>query len=142
MESKVGDVVVVAAEKMQQAFLQQADGTPVFLCAISLPEYEVAWLREKFFELASGVAVERIRASGSDVRLVQPAPAPLTEANPHVDLPRWACISPIAEDVRDQLRSSAASDIRLSPSGLPVNCCRVSAVGAFGFAGQPMRARR
>jgi hypothetical protein len=131
MESKVGDVVVVAAEKMQQAFLQQADGNSVFLCAISLPEFEIAWLREKFFELASGVAVERIRASGSDVKLVQPGPTPPLEANQNAGLPCWGCTSPISADVRDQLRSSAASDIRLSKSGLPMSCCRVAAVGAY-----------
>src|SRR5262249_35991847 len=140
-ENKIGDVVVLKIDTQQQAHYQLADGSSTFLCAIALDDYENVVLREQFFALATEIVLARIRASGSDLKLVQPGPAPPPEANPNARLPCWACTSPISADVRDQLRSSAASDIRLSPSGLPVNCCRISAVGAFGSAGN-RRVRR
>jgi len=139
-ENKIGDVVVLKTETRQEAFYHLADGTSVFLCAIALDDYENVVLRQRFFELATEIVLARIRASGSDVKLVQRGPAPPSQTNPSDGLPCWLCKSPIAEDVRSLLRSSAASDIHLSPSGLPVNCCRVTAVGAFGSAGEPMRA--
>src|SRR5262249_53817930 len=135
-ENKIGDVVVVKTETQQQAFYQLADGTSVFLCALSLDDYENAFLRQRFFELATEIVVERIRASGSNVNVVPRPTTPPPEANPNASLPCWACTSPIAEDVQNLLRSSAASDIHLSPSGLPLMCCRISAVGAFGPAGK------
>jgi hypothetical protein len=130
-ENKIGDLVVLKTETQQQAFYQLADGTSAFLCALGLDDYENPVLREQFFALATEIVLARIRATGSNVRFVQRDPAPPPEANPHAGVPCWACTSPIAEDVRSQLRSSAAADIRLSPSGLPMTCCRVSAVGAF-----------
>jgi len=139
-ENKIGDVVVLRTETQQQAFYQLADGTSVFLCAIGLDDYENLVLREQFFELATEIVLARIRASGSSVTLVRQDPAPAGEANPNAGLPCWACTSPIADEVRIQLRSSAASDIHLSPSGLPLTCCRISAVGSFGTAGEPTHA--
>jgi len=142
-ENKIGDVVVLKTETQQQAFYQLADGTSVFLCAIGLDDYENLVLRERFFVLATEIVLARIRAGGSNVTLMQRDPAPVAEANPHAGVPCWACQSPIAADVRAQLRSSAASDIHLSPSGLPMTCCRVTAVGAFGVAsGSAARAPR
>jgi hypothetical protein len=134
-ENKIGDVVVLQTETQQQAFYQLADGASVFLCAIGLDDYENPVLRERFFAFATEIVLARIRASGSNVTLMQCDPAPSPEANPHAGVPCWACASPIAEDVRSQLRSSAAADIRLSPSGLPMTCCRIETVGAFGPAG-------
>jgi hypothetical protein len=141
-ENKIGDVVVLKTDTQQQAFYQLADGTSVFLCAITLDDFESPLLRERFFILATEIVLARIRATGSNVRIVQRDAAP-PEANPHAGVPCWACKSPIAEDVRSQLRSSAAADIHLSPSGLPMTCCRVSAVGAFaGGLGAPHPAAR
>jgi len=117
-----------------------ADGTSAFLCAIALDDYENPFLCEQFFSFATEIVLARIRASGSNVTLVQRDPAPAAEANPHAGVPCWACTSPIAEDVRSQLRSSIAADIHLSPSGLPLTCCRISAVGVFGPAGKPTHA--
>jgi hypothetical protein len=82
----------------------------------------------------------RIRAAGSNATLAQRDTAPAPEANPHAGLPCWLCTSPISADVRAQLRSSAAGDIHLSPSGLPMTCCRISAVGAFAGGSAPPRA--
>jgi hypothetical protein len=130
-ENKIGDLVVLKTETQQQAFYQLADGTSAFLCALGLDDYENPLLRERFFELATEIVLARIRASGSNVTLAQPDPAASPEANPHVALPCWVCASPIAEEVRTQLRSGTAADIHLSPSGLPMTCCRISAVGAF-----------
>jgi hypothetical protein len=141
-ENKIGDVVVLKTETQQRAFYQLADGTSVFLCAVGLDDYENPILREQFFAFATEIVLARIRASGSKVTFVQRDTAPAAEANPHSGVPCWACTSPIAEEVRSLLRSSAAADIHLSPSGLPMTCCRVSAVGAFGFTGEPTRARR
>jgi len=135
-ENKIGDVVVVKTETQQQAFYKLADGTSAFLCAIALDDYENVVLRQQFFQFASEIVLARIRASGSNVRLVQRDTAPPPDANLNAHLPCWTCTSLIAEDVRGLLRSSAASDIHLSPSGLPMNCCRVSAVGNFGPAGK------
>jgi len=140
-ENKIGDVVVLKTDTQQQAFYQLADGTSAFLCAIALDDYENPLLRERFFVLATEIVLARIRATGSNVRVIQRDTAPPPEANPNAGVPCWACKSPIAEDVRSQLHSSAAADIHLSPSGLPMTCCRVTAVGAFGTAGEPTRAR-
>jgi hypothetical protein len=134
-ENKIGDVVVLKTDTQQQAFYQLADGTSAFLCALALDDYENPVLREQFFALATEIVLARIRASGSNVRFVQRDPAPSPETNPHAGVPCWACASPIAEEVRTQLRSSAAADIHLSPSGLPMTCCKiqtVAAVAAFG----------
>jgi hypothetical protein len=141
-ENKIGDVVVLKTDTQQQAFYQLADGTSAFLCAIALDDYENLLLRERFFVLATEIVLARIRASGSNLRFVQRDPASSPEASPYAGVPCWTCASPIAEDVRTQLRSSAAADIHLSPSGLPMNCCRIRAVGAFGSAGESARARR
>jgi hypothetical protein len=142
-ENKIGDVVVLKTDTQQQAFYQLADGTSVFLCAITLDDYENPLLHSRFFDLATEIVLARIRATGSNVRIVQRAAAP-PEANPHAGVPCWVCTSPVSEDVRSQLRSSAAADIHLSPSGLPMTCCRVSAVGAFagGLGASQPAARR
>src|SRR5262249_26817906 len=108
----------------------------IFLAALSLEAFENVAVREEFFSLATSIVLARIRATGSSVTIVQRDPAPAAEANPHAGLPCWACTSPIAADVRSQLRSSAASDTPLTPSGLPMSCCRVTAVGSFGPAGK------
>ena len=139
-ENKIGDVIVLKTETQQQAHYQLADGTSIFLCAIALDDYENPLLREQFFAFATEIVLARIRATGSNVTIVQRDPAPAGEANPNAGLPCWACTSPIADEVRIQLRSSAASDIHLSPSGLPLTCCRISAVGVFGPAGKPTHA--
>jgi hypothetical protein len=139
-DTKIGDIVVLKTETQQQAHYQMPDGASVFLCALSLDDYANAFLRQKFFELATEVVAERIRAAGSNVRFVQQGSSPPAEANLSTALPCWSC--PHGVDVRDQLRSSAASDIRLSPSGLPVNCCRVTTVGAFGSGTRAPRRER
>jgi hypothetical protein len=134
-ENKIGDVVVLKTETQQQAHYQLGDGTSAFLCAIGLDDYENPLLREKFFVLATEIVLARIRASGGNVTLAQRDTAPPPEANPHAGLPCWTCPSPTSADVRSQLRSSAAADIHLSPSGLPMTCCKiqtVAAVAAFG----------
>jgi hypothetical protein len=142
-ENKIGDVVVLKTDTQRQAFYQLADGTSVFLCAIALDDYENPILRERFFVFATEIVLARIRVSGSNATLVQRDTTSAPEANPHAAAPCWACTSPIAEDVRTQLRSSAAADIHLSPSGLPMTCCRVSAVGAFaGGSAAPRSAAR
>jgi len=132
-ESKIGDIVVLETATEQRAFYQLADGTSAFLCAISLDDYENPLLRERFFELATEIVLVRIRASGSNVTLVQRDTAPSLEANPEASLPCWSC--PRGADVRDLLR--AGQDGHRSPSGLPLICCRVTTVGAFGTAGEP-----
>jgi hypothetical protein len=142
-ENKIGDVVVLKSETQQQAFYQLADGTSVFLCALALDDYENYLLRERFFELATEIVLARIRASGGNVALAQRDTVPAPETNPHAGVPCWLCTSPTSADVRAQLRSSAAADIHLSPSGLPMTCCRVTAVGAFvGGSGTPRSAVR
>jgi hypothetical protein len=137
---RIGDVIVVKTETQQQAFYQLADGTSAFLCAIGLDDYKDPVLRERFFELATEIVLARLRVVGSNVTLVQSGAAALPEANPHASLPCWACALSAADDVRSLLRSSAAADIRLSPSGLPMNCCRVQTVGAFGSRPNASRA--
>jgi|SRR5215472_2720192 len=140
-ENKIGDVIVLKTETQQQAHYQLADGTSIFLCAIALDDYENPLLRERFFEFATEIVLARIRTSGSNVTLVQRDPVPAAEANPHAGVPCWSCQSPAAEDVRNQLRSSIAADIHLTPSGrLPLTCCRISVVGVFGPAGKPTHA--
>jgi hypothetical protein len=134
-ENKIGDVVVLKTDTQQQAYYQLADGTSVFLCALGFDDYENPVLRQRFFEFATEIVLARIRASGGNVALAQLDPASPTQANPYAALPCWACTSAISADVRSQLRSSAAADIRLSPAGLPMTCCRIETVGAFGPAG-------
>src|SRR5262249_6402012 len=125
---KIGDVVVLKTETQQQAHYQLPDGSSAFLCALSLQDYENASLRQRFFELATEVVLERIRASGSNVQLAQPTPAAPSNADANDGLPCWTCTSATAADVRNQLWSSAASGINRSPSGLPLGCCRIQAV--------------
>jgi len=128
-ENKIGDVVVLKTETQQQAFYQLADGTSVFLYAIALDDYENVVRREQFFALATEIVLARIRASGGDLKLVQRDPSPPPDANPDADLPCWSC--PHGADVRDWLRSGPDVAGHRSPSGLPMNCCRVAAVGAY-----------
>jgi hypothetical protein len=137
LENKIGDVVVLKTETQQQAFYQLADGTSVFLCAVALEDYENTPLRQRFFDLATEIVLARIRATGSNVTLVQRDPSPPPEAKTNAGLPCWSCASPTAADVRDWLRSSSEQDVagHRSPSGLPLICCRVVAVGAFGAVG-------
>jgi hypothetical protein len=130
-ENKIGDVVVLKTETQQQAFYQLADGTSAFLAAISLNDYENPVLREQFFAFATEIVLARIRASGSNTTLVQRDTAPALEANPDANLPCWSC--PHGAGVRDWLRSGQVG--HRSPSGLPMTCCRISAIGAFGSAG-------
>jgi len=138
-ESKVGDIVVVKTETQQQAFYQLPDGgASTFLCAISLDDYENLLLREQFFAFATEIVLARIRASGSNVQFVQRDTAASPEANPEASLPCWSC--PHGEGVRDWLRSG--QDGPRSPNGVPLLCCRVGVVGAFGLAGEPARAPR
>jgi hypothetical protein len=141
-ESKIGSITVLKTGDRQEAHYQLMDGSLTFLCALALDDYENPVLREQFFALATEVVAERIRASGGNVQFAQRDTAPAAEANPHARVPCWACTSPIAADVRSLLRSSAASDIHLSPSGLPMTCCRVTAVGSFGTVSEPAHARR
>src|SRR5262245_42435341 len=95
-ENKIGDVVVLKTDTQQQAFYQLADGTSAFLCAIALDDYENPLLRERFFVLATEIVLARIRATGSNVRVIQRDTAPPPEANPNAGVPCWACKSPIA----------------------------------------------
>ena len=74
-ENKIGDVVVLKTETQQQAHYQLADGTSVFLCALALDAYENIVLREQFFALATDIVLARIRATGSNVTLVQRDPS-------------------------------------------------------------------
>src|SRR5262245_16945272 len=127
-ETPIGNIAIRTTETEQRAFYQLADGTSVFLCAVAREDYESAPLRQKFFDLATELVLRRVRSTRDDVILVHRDPAPPPEADANVGLPCWLCKSEIAQDVRDYLRSSSARDVVRSPSGLPMQCCRVVAV--------------
>ena len=110
-ENKLGDVVVVSTETERKAFLQQAGGASVFLCAIALQDYEIPVLREKFFELATGIVIERSRAAGINMKLVvKHDPSSPLETSAHASVPCWQC--PAGEDVRARLRSATRQSRR------------------------------
>jgi hypothetical protein len=100
----------------------------VYLAGVDLSAYgNDAHVRQRFDELVSAVAAYRRRTHTVEV------------AAPTSRLAGWpceSCTSAAADDLRHLAgQLASASEIPLSPGGLPLQCCRVHAVA--GMSGRP-----
>ena len=108
-------------------------GPGEFCCAVHLGAYGDAQVRGCFEALVGAVANFHRRTHAVEAV----APVLLLDG-----LPCVACPSPQAEEIRHLLRQGATTVDR-TPSGLPISCCRVRALGAFVQSDTPpLTARR
>jgi hypothetical protein len=122
---KIGDIFFSAEGNRGCAYWRSVgDTTNVFLAAIALDAYNGdTRLQNQFLELAAAVAAHQQCA------FIASKPRP-------IELPCAQCTAPQAADVRHRAAQVAdLNELELSPSGLPLGCCRVHVIGAFG--GQP-----
>jgi hypothetical protein len=134
---KLGDIFLVTEADSVTAFWRGiADTRHVLLCSMLASAFnEVPLLRDRFMALASEIAGQHASAAST--------PPPWW-----AELPCMTCESPQAADVRHACAQvQELSQLALSPSGVPLNCCRVKTVGAMGVpdtppAASPPRARR
>jgi hypothetical protein len=109
------------------AYWRAGEASPdVFVAAVALDVYErVSSVRARFEELVSAVTTH--------FRRTLPAEAPTSRL---AGWPCETCASAAADDLRHLAgQVSDASEIPLSPSGLPLGCCKVHAVA--GFSSRP-----
>ena len=112
------------------AYWRASEASPdVFVAAVALDVYErEPAARSRFEELVSAVTTHFRRTLPAEV------------GAPTSRLAGWACercATPQADDLRRLAgQVSDASEIPLSPSGLPLGCCKVHAVA--GFSSRPV----
>jgi hypothetical protein len=105
-------------------FRPTEDAEDVFCAAVALDAYDDPRVCEAFAALVASVAAYRRRT------LVAEAVAPVSRL---AGFPCEVCKEPQADDVRFRASQvSSAGEIELSPGGLPLGCCRIHTVGAFG----------
>jgi hypothetical protein len=109
------------------AYWRANDEAPdVFVCAVAMDAYNSEpQIRDRFAELVNAVAAYERRAfvAGTD----KPAASRLA------GFPCETCTTPEADEIRHFAgQVSDAGEIKLSPGGLPLGCCKVVAVAAFG----------
>jgi hypothetical protein len=137
-ENKLGDIYLEKDESVCRAFWCLPDGTPVLLCAMHLGSYEThTAIREAFANLAGTIAANLDRPAGSAVT-VQRAPT-ARQAETKLDRRQfgcWTCTQPQAVGARHCLSGFSDEDIlaKLSPSGLPMFCCKVATAGTWTMA--------
>jgi hypothetical protein len=107
------------------------ESADVFLCAVTLDVYNSeSQVRDRFAELVNVVAAHYRREHVAGT---------VGPASRLAGFPCEVCEAPEADDVRHAAAQvSDVSELALSPGGLPINCCRVHTVGAFG--GRPAAA--
>jgi hypothetical protein len=119
---RLGDIFLVTEEDSVTAYWRGVSDTKhVLLCAMSATAFnEEPPLRDRFLALASEIAGHRARS--------------ITTTPPWwSELPCMSCEAPQAADVRHACAQvTELSQLALSPSGVPLNCCRVKTVGAMG----------
>jgi len=125
VDIRLGDVFFIAELDRGCAYWRATGDTAnVFLAAVSLDAYNGdPQLQNQFLQLASAVAAYKQRA------VIAGTNKPVSRL---AGLPCETCESPQGVDVR--LRAMQVADINelgLSPSGLPMNCCRVHTVGVM-----------
>jgi hypothetical protein len=111
-----------------------ADGVPC--CSVSLNSYHAnPRVRELFAELTAAVADFHRRTSAIEGA----TPAERLDAFPYCS----ECKSPEAEEIRHLLGQGASVEqIATTPSGLPLSCCRVRTLGAYGRSDTPQPTAR
>ena len=106
-----------------------ADTEATLLCSIKASAVADPEVREKFHALAAAVAGHL--ACGSPV-------VAASSARWYDTLPCATCTQPQADDVRHLCgQVTELSELQLSPSGLPVVCCRVHVAVAMGVPDRP-----
>jgi hypothetical protein len=125
-DTRIGDIFFSAEGDRGCAYWRGvADTGDTFLCAVDLAAYNAqAEVRDQFMALASAVAAHRQRA------FIAGMGKPISRL---AGLPCETCEAPQANDVRHRAAQVAdINELELSPSGLPMGCCRVRTVGVMG----------
>jgi hypothetical protein len=124
---RLGDISFVDAVDHHTAFWRgAADTESTFLCSIKASAVADPEVRAKFHALAAAVA-GRI-AYGTTPVAVAPS------ARWYDTLPCASCKQPQAVDVLGLCAQYAElHEMQLSPSGLPIGCCRIRTVGAMNL---------
>jgi hypothetical protein len=138
---RLGDISFVTTADSHGAFWRGvADSEATLLCSIKASVIGDPEVSSKFRELAAAVAGHLARGL-----TVGGAPS----ARWYDTLPCTTCEHPQAADVRHLCgQATELAELQLSPSGLPVGCCRIRAVGAMSIPDiaptppRPSRARR
>jgi hypothetical protein len=128
---RLGDISFVDAADSHAAFWRgPADTEAVFLCSIKSGAIADPEVREKFHALAAAAAGHLVRGSTA----IAAAPP----VRWYDTLPCVTCKQPQAADVLHLCgQVTELSELQLSPSGLPVVCCKVHVVGAMGVPDMP-----
>jgi hypothetical protein len=131
---RLGDISFVDTADSHGAFWRgAADTEATLLCSVKVTAVADPEVRDKFHALAAAVAGHLARGSAA----VGAAPS----ARWYDTLPCMVCESPQAADVRHLCSQvTELSELQLSPSGLPVVCCKVHVVGAMGIPNMPSAA--
>jgi hypothetical protein len=109
-----------------------ADTEATFLCSVKASAIVDPEVREKFHALAAAVAGHVVHGSTA----VAAAPS----VKWFDSLPCASCKQPQAADVvRLCAQYAELHEMQLSPSGLPVICCRVHTVGVMSLDAPPSR---
>jgi len=107
-----------------------ADVEATLLCSVRASAVVDPEVRDKFHALAAAVAGHLVRGSTA----VTAAPA----GRWYDSLPCTTCSHPQAADVRHLCAQvTELAELQLTPSGLPIGCCRVRVVGAMGVPDMP-----
>jgi hypothetical protein len=139
---RLGTIDFVTTADSHGAFWRgAADTEATLLCSIKASAVADPEVRAKFHALAAAVAGHI--AYGTTVVAAAPS------ARWYDSLPCTTCQHPQAADVRHLCgQVTELAELQLTPSGLPIACCKVRAVGAMGIpdmppaAPRPRRARR
>ena len=111
------------------------DGPGVYCCGVDLGAYHNApRVSALFADLVAAVADHFRRVHAVE------AVAPTSRL---AGWPCETCQSLEGQELRSRVgQLSSAGEIPLSPGGLPLNCCRVQALAAFGRPDEPRPAAR
>jgi hypothetical protein len=128
---KLGTISFESTAEAHTAFWRSAaDAEATLLCSVKASAVADSEVRDKFHALAAAVAGHI--AFGTTT--VGAAPS----ARWYDTLPCATCKQPQAADVLHLCGSATQlSELQLTPSGLPIGCCRVRAVGAMGIPDIP-----
>jgi hypothetical protein len=140
---RLGNIDFVTTADSHGAFWRgPADTEATLLCSVKAGAVADPEVREKFHALAAAVAGHHVLHGSAAIGVAPPAPW-------WSSLPCARCESPVAADVRHLCgQVTELSELQLSPSGLPVVCCRIHVAGAMGVpnmppaAAPPRRSRR
>jgi hypothetical protein len=124
---RLGEISFVDTADSHGAFWRGvADTEAILLCSIRAGAIADLEVRDKFHALASAVAGHLARGS--------PAVGAAPSAKWYDSLPCATCKQPQAADVLHLCAQyTELHEMQLSPSGLPIVCCRIHTVGAMNL---------